>query len=149
MHLVRNSVDHGIEEPDKREASGKPREGVVVLSASQEGDHILLTIRDDGAGMNADKLKEIAIERGVLDADAAARMSDKEAFSLIFAPGFSTKTEISEVSGRGVGMDVVKTKITQLNGTVNIDSEMGVGTVLEIKVPLNLSYFTDLNGSHW
>ncbi|WP_077286356.1 chemotaxis protein CheA [Cognaticolwellia aestuarii] len=144
VHLVRNSVDHGIEAPDKREAAGKPREGVVVLSASQEGDHILLTIRDDGAGMNAEKLKEIAIERGVLDADAAARMPDKEAFSLIFAPGFSTKTEISEVSGRGVGMDVVKTKITQLNGTVNIDSEMGVGTILEIKVPLTLAILPTL-----
>ena len=144
VHLVRNSVDHGIELPDKRAAAGKPREGVVVLSASQEGDHILLTIRDDGAGMNANKLKEIAIERGVLDADAAARMSDKEAFSLIFAPGFSTKTEISEVSGRGVGMDVVKTKITQLNGTVNIDSEMGVGTILEIKVPLTLAILPTL-----
>lgn len=144
VHLVRNSVDHGIEEPDQREMSGKPREGTVTLSASQEGDHILLTIRDDGAGMNAEKLKSIAIERGVLDAEAAARMSDKEAFSLIFAPGFSTKTEISEVSGRGVGMDVVKTKITQLNGTVNIDSEMGVGTVLEIKVPLTLAILPTL-----
>ena len=144
VHLVRNSVDHGIEAPDKREAMGKDREGTVLLSASQEGDHILLTIKDDGAGMNAEKLKEIAIERGVLDADAAARMSDKEAFSLIFAPGFSTKTEISEVSGRGVGMDVVKTKITQLNGTVSIDSEMGVGTVLEIKVPLTLAILPTL-----
>jgi len=144
VHLVRNSVDHGIEAPDDREAKGKAREGTVLLSASQEGDHILLTIKDDGAGMNADKLKEIAIERGVLDTDAAARMSDKEAFSLIFAPGFSTKTEISEVSGRGVGMDVVKTKITQLNGTVNIDSEMGVGTVLEIKVPLTLAILPTL-----
>jgi len=144
VHLVRNSVDHGVEAPDVREAMGKPREGTVVLSASQEGDHILLTIKDDGAGMDAEKLKNIAIERGVLDADAAARMPDKEAFSLIFAPGFSTKTEISEVSGRGVGMDVVKTKITQLNGTVNIDSELGVGTVLEIKVPLTLAILPTL-----
>lgn len=144
VHLVRNSVDHGIEEPSVRVAKGKPSEGTVTLSASQEGDHILLTIRDDGAGMNAEKLKEIAIERGVLDAEAAARMPDKEAFSLIFAPGFSTKTEISEVSGRGVGMDVVKTKITQLNGTVDIDSEMGVGTVLEIKVPLTLAILPTL-----
>lgn len=144
VHLVRNSVDHGVEEPDVREAKGKPRQGTVTLSASQEGDHILLTIKDDGAGMNAEKLKEIAISRGVLDADAAARMPDKEAFSLIFAPGFSTKTEISEVSGRGVGMDVVKTKITQLNGTVNIDSEMGVGTILEIKVPLTLAILPTL-----
>jgi two-component system chemotaxis sensor kinase CheA len=144
VHLVRNSVDHGVEAPDVREAIGKPREGTVLLSASQEGDHILLTIKDDGAGMDAEKLKNIAIERGVLDADAAARMSDKEAYSLIFAPGFSTKTEISEVSGRGVGMDVVKTKITQLNGTVNIDAELGVGTVLEIKVPLTLAILPTL-----
>ena len=144
VHLVRNSVDHGIEEPHVREAKGKPRQGTVTLSASQEGDHILLTIKDDGAGMNAEKLKEIAIARGVLDADSAARMPDSEAFSLIFAPGFSTKTEISEVSGRGVGMDVVKTKITQLNGTVNIDSEMGVGTILEIKVPLTLAILPTL-----
>jgi len=144
VHLVRNSVDHGVEEPDVREAKGKPREGSVILSASQEGDHILLTIKDDGAGMDPEKLKSIAIERGVLDADAAARMPDREAFSLIFAPGFSTKTEISEVSGRGVGMDVVKTKITQLNGTVNIDSEIGVGTVLEIKVPLTLAILPTL-----
>ncbi|WP_286233262.1 chemotaxis protein CheA [Thalassotalea sediminis] len=144
VHLVRNSVDHGIEIPSVREENGKPREGTVILSASQEGDHILLTIRDDGAGMNAEKLKEIAIERGVLDADAAARMSDQDAFNLIFAPGFSTKTEISEVSGRGVGMDVVKTKITQLNGTVNIDSELGIGTVLEIKVPLTLAILPTL-----
>ena len=144
VHLVRNSVDHGIEKPDDREAIGKPRQGSVLLSASQEGDHILLTIKDDGAGMDAEKLKNIAVERGVLDVEAAARMPDKEAFSLIFAPGFSTKTEISEVSGRGVGMDVVKTKITQLNGTVNIDSEMGVGTVLEIKVPLTLAILPTL-----
>ena len=144
VHLVRNSVDHGIEDPNIREAKGKNREGTILLSASQEGDHILLTIKDDGAGMDADKLKNIAIERGVLDADAAERMPDKDAFSLIFAPGFSTKTEISEVSGRGVGMDVVKTKITQLNGTVNIDSEMGVGTILEIKVPLTLAILPTL-----
>jgi len=144
VHLVRNSVDHGVEEPDVREAMGKPRQGTVTLAASQEGDHILLTIKDDGAGMNANKLKDIAIERGVLDEESAARMPDKEAFSLIFAPGFSTKTEISEVSGRGVGMDVVKTKITQLNGTVDIDSEMGVGTVLEIKVPLTLAILPTL-----
>ncbi|MCP4988825.1 MAG: chemotaxis protein CheA [Colwellia sp.] len=144
VHLVRNSVDHGVEAPDVREAMGKPRQGTVLLSASQEGDHILLTIKDDGAGMDAEKLKNIAIERGVLDAESAARMPDKEAFSLIFAPGFSTKTEISEVSGRGVGMDVVKTKITQLNGTVNIDSELGIGTVLEIKVPLTLAILPTL-----
>jgi two-component system chemotaxis sensor kinase CheA len=144
VHLVRNSVDHGIEMPEDRKAAGKPTMGTVKLSASQEGDHILLSIIDDGKGMDPDKLKEIAISRGVMDADAAARMSDVEAFSLIFAPGFSTKTEISEVSGRGVGMDVVKTKISQLNGTVSIDSKMGVGTTLEIKVPLTLAILPTL-----
>ena len=144
VHLVRNSVDHGIEMPDDRVAAGKPRMGTVQLSASQEGDHILLTIEDDGKGMDAEKLKEIAISRGVLDADAAARMSDVEAFNLIFAPGFSTKTEISDISGRGVGMDVVKTKINQLNGTVNIDSQLGKGTRLDIKVPLTLAILPTL-----
>lgn len=144
VHLVRNSVDHGIEMPDDREANGKPRMGIVKLSASQEGDHILLTIKDDGKGMDPEKLKEIAISRGVLDADAAARMSDVEAFNLIFAPGFSTKVEISDISGRGVGMDVVKTKINQLNGSVNIDSALGKGTTLEIKVPLTLAILPTL-----
>jgi len=144
VHLVRNSVDHGIEMPDDREANGKTRNGTVVLSASQEGDHILLAISDDGAGMDADKLKNIAISRGVLDEEAAARMSDEDAFSLIFAPGFSTKTEISDISGRGVGMDVVKTKITQLNGTVKIKSELGVGTTLSITVPLTLAIMPTL-----
>jgi two-component system chemotaxis sensor kinase CheA len=144
VHLVRNSVDHGIELPAERLAAGKPTLGVVKLSASQEGDHILLKIEDDGRGMDAEKLKEIAINRGVLDADAAARMPDVEAFNLIFAPGFSTKTEISDISGRGVGMDVVKTKINQLNGTVNITSELGKGTCLEIKVPLTLAILPTL-----
>jgi two-component system chemotaxis sensor kinase CheA len=144
VHLVRNSVDHGIEMPDVREAANKPRTGTVTLSASQEGDHILLTIRDDGAGMDAEKLKKIAIGKGVIDSDQASRLSDTEAYNLIFAPGFSTKEEISDISGRGVGMDVVKTKITQLNGSVNIQSELGVGTVLEIKVPLTLAILPTL-----
>ena len=144
VHLVRNSVDHGIEMPEDRKVAGKPTMGTVKLSASQQGDHILLSIVDDGKGMDPDKLKEIAISRGVMDADSAIRMTDAEAFNLIFAPGFSTKTEISEVSGRGVGMDVVKTKINQLNGTVDIDSKMGVGTTLEIKVPLTLAILPTL-----
>ena len=144
VHLVRNSVDHGIEMPDVREASGKPRTCTVTLSASQEGDHILLTIKDDGAGMDAEKLKKIAINKGVIDSDQASRLSDTEAYNLIFAPGFSTKEEISDISGRGVGMDVVKTKITQLNGSVNIQSELGVGTILEIKVPLTLAILPTL-----
>ncbi|GIU50660.1 chemotaxis protein CheA [Shewanella sairae] len=144
VHLVRNSVDHGIEMPDIRESNGKQRTGTITLSASQEGDHILLKIEDDGAGMDPEKLKSIAITRGVLDEDAAARMTDEEAYNLIFAPGFSTKVEISDISGRGVGMDVVKTRITQLNGSVYIDSQQGKGTRLEIKVPLTLAIMPTL-----
>ncbi|OOF23962.1 chemotaxis protein CheA [Salinivibrio sp. IB574] len=144
VHLVRNSVDHGIEMPDVREKAGKPRVGTITLKASQEGDHILLTIEDDGGGMDAEKLKGIAVDRGVLDADAAARLTNSEAYNLIFAPGFSTKTEISDISGRGVGMDVVKTGITKLNGSINIDSELGRGTIIEIKVPLTLAILPTL-----
>ncbi|MFN4054657.1 MAG: chemotaxis protein CheA [Alishewanella aestuarii] len=144
VHLVRNSVDHGIELPDVRQAAGKPSTGVVKLAAQQAGDHILLTIQDDGAGMDPEKLKNLAIKRGVIDADTAARMSDTDAFNLIFAPGFSTKEQISDISGRGVGMDVVKTKITQLNGTVHIHSKLGEGTLLEIKVPLTLAILPTL-----
>ncbi len=144
VHLVRNAVDHGIEMPDVREQSGKPRIGKVVLSAQQEGDHILLAIEDDGAGMDPDVLRRKAVEKGIYDEDAAERLTDNECFNLIFAPGFSTKSEISDVSGRGVGMDVVKTKITQLNGTVNIDSERGKGSRLTIKVPLTLAIMPTL-----
>ncbi|PSW07578.1 chemotaxis protein CheA [Photobacterium lipolyticum] len=144
IHLVRNSVDHGIEMPDIREKAGKPRVGTVLLSASQEGDHILLTIEDDGGGMDANRLREIAVERGVMDADAASRISDHEAYNLIFAPGFSTKKEISDISGRGVGMDVVKTAINQLNGSIYIDSALGKGTRIDIKVPLTLAILPTL-----
>lgn len=144
VHLVRNSVDHGIEFPEIREANGKPRLGQVVLSAEQEGDHILLSISDDGAGMDPVKLRGIAVEKGLFDEDTANRLSDTEAYNLIFAPGFSTKKEISDVSGRGVGMDVVKTKITQLNGTVEIKSELGKGTRFIIKVPLTLAIMPTL-----
>ncbi|WP_049629910.1 chemotaxis protein CheA [Cellvibrio sp. pealriver] len=144
VHLVRNSVDHGIEFPEIREANGKPRVGQVVLSAEQEGDHILLSISDDGAGMDPVKLRTIAVEKGLFDEDTANRLSDTEAYNLIFAPGFSTKKEISDVSGRGVGMDVVKTKITQLNGTVEIKSELGKGTRFIIKVPLTLAIMPTL-----
>ncbi|HFQ14602.1 MAG TPA: chemotaxis protein CheA [Gammaproteobacteria bacterium] len=144
VHLVRNSVDHGIEMPDEREAAGKPREGTVVLAASQEGDHILLSIEDDGRGMDPEKLRDIAVEKGLMDREAAERLTDKECYDLIFAPGFSTKKEISDISGRGVGMDVVKTGITRLNGTVEIDSELGKGTRLTIKVPLTLAIMSTL-----
>lgn len=144
VHLVRNAVDHGIEMPDVREKSGKPRTGTVVLAAEQEGDHILLTIQDDGGGMDPVVLRGKAVEKGLMDADSAARLADKECYDLIFMPGFSTKSEISDVSGRGVGMDVVKTRISQLNGTVDIDSVKGRGTVIIIKVPLTLAIMPTL-----
>ncbi len=144
IHLVRNAVDHGIEMPDKREQAGKARVGEVVLSAEQEGDHILLTISDDGAGMNPDVLRRKAVEKNLLDQDAADRLSDQEAFNLIFAAGLSTKEQISDVSGRGVGMDVVKTKISQLNGTINVWSEEGKGSKIIIKVPLTLAIMPTL-----
>ena len=144
VHLVRNAVDHGIEMPDDREKVGKPREGTVVLTASQEGDHILLSIEDDGKGMDPDVLRGIAVKKGLMDEDAAARLDDRDCYSLIFAPGFSTKEQISDISGRGVGMDVVKTKISQLNGTVEIDSQLGKGSRLDIKVPLTLAIMSTL-----
>lgn len=144
VHLVRNSVDHGIEAPDVREAAGKAREGTVILAAQQEGDHILLSIADDGAGMDPEILRNKVIEKGLMDAESASRLDDKGCFDLIFMPGLSTKQEITDVSGRGVGMDVVKTKITQLNGMIDIDSTLGKGTTLTIKVPLTLAILPTL-----
>ncbi|HLT14188.1 MAG TPA: chemotaxis protein CheA [Marinobacter sp.] len=144
VHLVRNSVDHGIEGPDVREKAGKPRAGTVTLSAEQEGDHILLSIADDGAGMDPDVLRRKAVEKGLYDQDAADRLTNNECFNLIFAAGFSTKEQISDVSGRGVGMDVVKTRIGQLNGQINIVSEQGKGTSIIIKVPLTLAIMPTL-----
>ncbi|MCY1268444.1 CheW-like domain protein [compost metagenome] len=144
VHLVRNAVDHGIESPAEREAAGKPRVGQVLLSAEQEGDHILLSISDDGRGMDPDVLRAKAVEKGLLDRDAAERLSESDCYNLIFAPGFSTKTEISDVSGRGVGMDVVKTRIAQLNGIINIHSAKGQGSKIIIKVPLTLAIMPTL-----
>ena len=144
VHLVRNAVDHGIELPDVREKKGKRREGTVILAATQEGDHILLTIEDDGAGMDPEVLRRKAVEKGLMDEETAARLDDKECFNLIFMAGLSTKDKISDISGRGVGLDVVKTRITQLNGALNIDSTLGKGTILTIKVPLTLAIMPTL-----
>ncbi|MEM9102073.1 MAG: chemotaxis protein CheA [Pseudomonadota bacterium] len=144
IHLVRNSVDHGIEMPQEREEAGKPRTGKILLSAAQEGDHILLAIEDDGKGMNADVLRKKAVEKGLMDVDAAERLTPNECYNLIFMPGFSTKDQISDISGRGVGMDVVKTKISQLNGSINVSSELGKGTIIIIKVPLTLAILPTL-----
>lgn len=144
VHLVRNAVDHGVEMPDERERAGKPRTGTVVLSAQQEGDHILLVIEDDGKGMDPVILRQKAVEKGMMDEDSAARLDDRACYNLIFAPGFSTKSEISDVSGRGVGMDVVKTRINQLNGSVEVDSELGRGSRIVIKLPLTLAIMPTL-----
>lgn len=144
VHLVRNAVDHGIEMPDVREANGKSRTGTIVLGAAQEGDHILLTISDDGAGMDADVLRRKAVEKGMMDEEYAQRLTEPECYALIFAPGFSMKKEISDISGRGVGMDVVKTSISKLNGVIEIDSGLDKGTTLSIKVPLTLAIMPTL-----
>lgn len=144
VHLVRNSVDHGVESPEERVAAGKPRAGKIILSAAQEGDHIMLAIEDDGKGMDADVLRNMAVEKGLMDREQADRLTPTECYNLIFMAGFSTKKEISDISGRGVGMDVVKTKITQLNGTLSIDSNLGSGTKILIKVPLTLAILPTL-----
>ncbi len=144
VHLVRNAVDHGIEMPAEREASGKARTGKVILSAAQEGDHILLEIRDDGKGMDPAMLRRKAVEKGLMEHEQAERLSDVEAFNLIFMPGFSTKAEVSDISGRGVGMDVVKTRISQLNGSVSVVSEVGKGSLISVKLPLTLAILPTL-----
>lgn len=144
VHLVRNSCDHGIELPEERIRNGKPAKGQIRLEASQEGDHILLRIVDDGAGMDAEKLKAVAIKKGLITQDAASKMTENEAFQLVCMPGFSTNTVITDISGRGVGMDVVKTSIAKLNGSLHITSVRGVGTTMEIKVPLTLAILPTL-----
>ncbi|MFA7386306.1 MAG: chemotaxis protein CheA [Thiohalobacteraceae bacterium] len=144
VHLVRNAVDHGIESPEEREVAGKSRAGTVILAAEQEGDHILLSIEDDGKGMDPDQLRRKAVEKGLMDEESAARLDDKDCYNLIFHAGFSTKAEISDISGRGVGMDVVKTRIAQLNGSIDIDSKQGKGSRLSIRVPLTLAIMPTL-----
>ncbi len=139
IHLVRNAVDHGLESPDEREKKGKPRKGKVVLAAAQEGDHIILRVDDDGKGMDPDFLRAKAVEKGIMSEEEAAGLSDQEAFNIIFMPGFSTKNEISDVSGRGVGMDVVRSKLKALSAQIIIDSQVGKGTSIKIKVPLTLA----------
>jgi two-component system chemotaxis sensor kinase CheA len=139
IHMIRNSVDHGVEEPDIREQEGKPRKGTVWLSAYHEGNHIIIEIKDDGAGMDPEKLKKKALEKGMLSADEAANMDKETAYALIFRPGFSTAEKITNISGRGVGMDVVKTNIEKLNGLIRIESELGGGTRFQLKLPLTLA----------
>ncbi|NBC01765.1 MAG: chemotaxis protein CheA [Bacteroidetes bacterium] len=144
IHLVRNAADHGIEQPAEREAAGKPRTGTIRLSAEHEGNHIVIRIVDDGAGINPEKLRAKAVEKGVISKREAEELSETETYELIFHPGFSTAATVSQVSGRGVGMDVVKTNLTKLNGTVAIDSELGSGTTFTLKLPLTLAIIQGL-----
>jgi two-component system, chemotaxis family, sensor kinase CheA len=139
VHLVRNAVDHGIEPPQDRKAAGKPETSVVRLSARQAGDHILIEISDDGRGMRADVLRQKAVEKGLIDAETANGLDERQSLQLVFLPGFSTKDQISSVSGRGVGMDVVKSNIQKLNGRIEIESVPGSGTTFRIALPLTLA----------
>ena len=139
VHLIRNAADHGIEPPAEREAAGKDPCGQIRLSAAHEGNHIVIEVADDGKGLDADKLKAKAVEKGLVSETEAADMSDAEAYQLIFRPGFSTAQQVSQVSGRGVGMDVVKTNLATLNGTIDIESTPGAGTRFVLKLPLTLA----------
>jgi len=139
VHMIRNAVDHGIETPEERIKSGKPEEGTVWLKAYNEGNMIVIEIKDDGHGMDPEKIKQKAIEKGIITPGEAENMSEKEAFMLIFKPGFSTAAKVTNVSGRGVGMDVVKTNIEKLNGIIEVDSVKGKGSIFKLKIPLTLA----------
>ena len=144
VHLIRNSVDHGIEDKEARKAAGKPEKGTIKLSAEHEGNYIIISVIDDGKGMDPAVIKRKAVEKGVMDEKSAASLSDKDALNLIFAPGFSTKDKATEISGRGVGMDVVKTNIQKLNGIIEINSEPGQGSGIILKLPLTVAIIQTL-----
>ncbi|EDP73142.1 chemotaxis protein CheA, partial [Hydrogenivirga sp. 128-5-R1-1] len=144
IHLVRNAIDHGIEPPEERIRAGKPEVGTVKLGAYQEGDRIIIYIEDDGKGIDPEKVKKKAIEKGLITPEQAENMSDKEAFELIFMPGFSTAEKVSDVSGRGVGMDVVASTIHSLRGNIEIDSQLGQGTKIVMKLPLTVAIIRTL-----
>lgn len=139
VHIIRNSADHGIEMPEVRTANGKPEQGMINLKAYNEGNTIVIQIEDDGKGLDPEILKSKALEKNVISEREADIMSEKEAYSLIFKPGFSTAAKVTNVSGRGVGMDVVKTNIEKLNGIIDVDSEVGKGTIIKLKIPLTLA----------
>lgn len=138
-HLIRNSIDHGIETPKERVAAGKPTEGRLFLRAFHEGGQVNIEISDDGAGINVDRVKRKAVERGLITPEQASRMSEREAVNLIFLPGFSTAEKVTNVSGRGVGMDVVKTNIEKTGGMVDVQNAQGQGTTIRINIPLTLA----------
>jgi len=139
IHLIRNAVDHGVESPLERQQAGKPQKSLVRLEARQEGDHIVIIVADDGRGMSAERIRAKAVDKGLINEEEANTLDERQSLNLIFLPGFSTKSEISDVSGRGVGMDVVKTNIQKLNGYIDIRSEPGKGSVFIISLPLTLA----------
>jgi two-component system chemotaxis sensor kinase CheA len=144
MHLIRNSIDHGIEMPDQREAKGKPRAGAIILEAQNEGSNVIVTINDDGAGMDKERIISKARSQGLLSGEVSD-LTDQEIFKLIFIPGFSTNEDISEFSGRGVGMDVVSQNIAAVGGSITVESVSGQGTVIKLRIPLNLSIIDGMN----
>ncbi len=139
IHLIRNAVDHGVESAADRRAAGKPEKSILRLEARQEGDHILIMVADDGHGMNAEKLRAKAVEKGLITDEEANTMDERQSYNLVFLPGFSTAAQVSDVSGRGVGMDVVRTNIQKLNGSIEIRSQLGKGTTFIISLPLTLA----------
>jgi two-component system chemotaxis sensor kinase CheA len=139
IHLIRNSADHGIELPEVRARAGKPETGTVVLRARHEGDSVLVEIEDDGKGIDPKVIRAKAIEKGILTPERGAALSDEEAINLVFLPGFSTAKEVTDISGRGVGMDVVKSNVHRLNGTVSVTSAVGQGSIFTIRLPLTLA----------
>jgi two-component system chemotaxis sensor kinase CheA len=144
IHMVRNSADHGIESPEVRQAAGKPAQGTVSLDAFHRGNSIYIRVADDGKGLDSERIKNKALEKGLIAPAEAERMTKQQIFQLIWEPGLSTAEKVTEVSGRGMGMDIVKSKIEQLNGTVELDSEPGVGTTITIKLPLTLAILPSL-----
>jgi two-component system chemotaxis sensor kinase CheA len=139
VHLVRNCLDHGLELPDRRVAAGKPRHGTIRMEARQEGDQIVISVSDDGAGIDPERVARKAVEKGLVSAERVGSLSQREILDFIFLPGFSTAEKTSDLSGRGVGMDVVRSNLKKLNGTIDLDSKLGVGTTVLLKLPLTLA----------
>ncbi|RTE11386.1 chemotaxis protein CheA [Paenibacillus whitsoniae] len=144
IHLIRNAIDHGIETPEVRRTSGKPEKGTIRIQAAHEDNQIAITVSDDGTGIDPNKIRHAAIKKGVISEEKANQLSDHDAIQLIFHPGFSTASQLSEVSGRGVGMDIVRTDVERLNGLIDIETELGKGTIFKIRLPLTLAIITGL-----
>jgi two-component system chemotaxis sensor kinase CheA len=144
VHLVRNAIDHGLESEEVRRKRGKPDAGTLTLEATHSGNNVLITIRDDGGGIAVDKVRARAIQRGLVPEATAATLTDREWMQFIWHPGFSTAEQVSDISGRGVGMDIVKTRIAELNGTIEVDSRPGLGTTFQIRLPLTLAIIRSL-----